>query len=128
MESSQDTGISDQLNRRIQEMTAAEKRNLLEQLTQFPPTNLSLGEREDTRWPYDQTVAFLTKNRHYSADCKDISSGGIFIKTDEVFQVGQLVILEIPFTSGAASIKIPAEIVRVSIDGIGLKFLKKENN
>jgi len=59
--------------------------------------------------------------------CKDISNGGIFIQTQDAFQLGQLVTLDIPFSAKNESIKIPAEIVRVDTEGVGLKFLKKEN-
>ena len=87
---------------------------------------LSLGDREDFRRKYDQTITFSTQNRRYRAFCKDISNGGIFIQTSEMFQLGQLVTLDIPFSDGKESIKVPAEIVRVNPDGIGLKFMKKE--
>lgn len=115
-----------ELIKQILGMTDGERRNLLEQLAKIPVTELSLGEREDFRRKYDQTITFSTQNRQYRAYCKNISSGGIFIQTSEIFQLGQLVILEIPFSDGKEAIKVPAEIVRVNTDGIGLKFMKKE--
>jgi Tfp pilus assembly protein PilZ len=107
-------------------MADGERRDLLEQLGKFPVKELSLGDRNDFRRKYDQTITFSTQNRQYSAYCKDISNSGIFIQTSEIFQLGQLVTLDIPFSDGKESIKVPAEIVRVNPDGIGLKFMKKE--
>ncbi len=115
-----------QLIKRILGMTNGERLDLLEQLGKVPVKELSLGDRDDARRMYDRTITFSTQNRQYSALCKDISNGGIFIQTGEIFRLGQLVTLDIPFSDGKESIKVPAEIVRVNPDGIGLKFMKKE--
>ena len=115
-----------QLLKQILGMTDGERRDLLEQLEKMPVKELSLGDRDDFRRKYDQTITFQTQNRQYRAYCKNISNGGIFIQTSEIFQLGQLVTLDIPFSDGKESIKVPAEIVRVNSDGIGLKFMKKE--
>ncbi|MFC1876359.1 PilZ domain-containing protein [Thermodesulfobacteriota bacterium] len=115
-----------QLLKQILEMTDGERLDLLEQLGKVPVKELSLGDRDGFRRMYDQTITFSTQDRRYSALCKDISNGGIFIQTSEIFQLGQLVTLDIPFSDGRDSIKVPAEIVRVNPDGIGLKFMKKE--
>ena len=115
------------LIKKIIEMTPAERLDLLKKLEALPVKDLSLGERDGIRRLYDQTISFSTQDRQYTAVCKDISNGGIFIQTQDVFQMGQLVTLDIPFSSKNESIRIPAEIVRVDTQGIGLKFLKKEN-
>jgi len=115
-----------QLIKQILEMTNGERLDLLEQLGTLPVKELSLGDRDGFRRMYDQTITFSTQDRQYRALCKDISDGGIFIQTSEIFQLGQMVTLDIPFSDGRESINVPAEIVRVNSDGIGLKFLKKE--
>ncbi len=115
-----------QLIKQILEMTDGERLDLLEQLGKVPVKELSLGDRDGFRRMYDQTITFSTQDGQYRALCKDISNGGIFIQTSEIFQLGQLVTLDIPFSDGRDSIKVPAEIVRVNPDGIGLKFMKKE--
>ena len=115
-----------QLIKRILGMTDGERFDLLEQLGKVPVNELSLGDRNDFRRVYDRTITFSTQDRQYSALCKDISNGGIFIQTSEIFQLGQLVNLDIPFSHGKKAIKVPAEIVRVNPDGIGLRFMKKE--
>ncbi|MEJ2097119.1 MAG: PilZ domain-containing protein [Deltaproteobacteria bacterium] len=100
--------------------------NLLHKLEEIPLETFSLGERDVARKPYDQTISFYVKNRRYQAVCKDISTGGVFIQTNEIFRVGQIVTLDIPFSDGEQTIQVPAEIVRVDSDGIGLRFIKKE--
>jgi len=116
-----------QLIKRVLEMTDGERIDLLGQLNMLPVQDLSLGDRDGARREYDQTITFSTQERQYTAICKDISNGGIFIQTGEVFRLGQLVTLDIPFSHGKESIKVPAEIVRVNPNGIGLKFMKREN-
>jgi len=116
-----------QLIKRVLEMTDSERLDLLEQLNMLPVQDLSLGDRDGARRIYDQTISFSTQERQYTALCKDISNGGIFIQTGDVFRLGQLVTLDIPFSDGRESIKVPAEIVRVNPDGIGLKFMKKDD-
>ena len=108
-------------------MSDEQRLDLLYKIEEVPLNDLTLGDRGETRKPYDQTISFFVQDRKYEAVCKDISSGGIFIQTDEVFHVGQIVTLEIPFSNGRQSIQVPAEIVRVDAEGIGLKFMKKEN-
>ena len=114
------------LMQRILSMPDEQLLDLLKKIEELPVNELTLGERDEIRKPFDQTISFYVQNRRYKAFCKDISSGGIFIQTDEVFHVGQIVTLDIPFSNRNQSIKVPAEIVRVDSEGIGLKFMKKE--
>ena len=116
-----------QLIKQVLEMTEGERLDLLAQLKKLPVKDLSLGDRDGIRRSYDQTITFSTQDHQYTALCKDISNGGIFVQTEEVFRLGQLVTLEIPFSHGKESIQVPAEIVRVNHDGIGLKFMKRES-
>ena len=115
---------------RLMEMILAmndeQRLDLLDKLEELPTEELSLGDRNDVRKDFERNISFSVKNREYRAICKDISSGGIFIQTSEVFTVGQAVVLNIPFSDGNREIKVPAEIVRVSSNGIGLKFMKKD--
>lgn len=114
------------LMERILTMSDEQRMDLLQKVEEVPLGELTLGERNETRKQFDQSISFFVQNRRYQAICKDISSGGIFIQTDEVFHVGQIVTLDIPFSNGEQSIKVPAEIVRVDVEGVGLRFMKKE--
>ena len=116
------------LMERILSMNDEQRLDLLGKLEELPAENLSLGDRDGVRKRFDKKITFSVQDRSYKALCKDISNGGLFIQTDEVFSVGQTVVLSIPFSDGNREIKVPAEIVRVSRQGIGLRFMKKEND
>ena len=107
-------------------MNDEQRLDLLNKLEEVPVEELSLGDRNDVRKNFQRKISFSVQDREYEAICRDISSSGIFIQTDGVFSVGQTVILDIPFSDGSRELKVPAEIVRVSSHGIGLKFMKKE--
>jgi len=107
-------------------MNDEQRLELLDKLEELPTEELSLGDRNEVRKDFQRNISFSVQDRNYRAICKDISNGGIFIQTNEVFSVGQAVVLNIPFTDGNREIKVPAEIVRVSSHGIGLKFMKKD--
>jgi hypothetical protein len=111
---------------RVLSMSDEQRLDLLYKLDENLESDLSLGDRNECRKPYDRTISFFVQNRRYQAICKDISSGGIFIQTNEVFHLGQTITLDIPFSNGQQSIQVPAEIIRVDNEGIGLKFMKKE--
>jgi Tfp pilus assembly protein PilZ len=113
---------------RVLNMSDEQRLDLLYKLEKEPQQELTLGERNEIRKTYDQKISFFVQNRRYRALCKDISSGGIFIQTSEVFHLGQIVTLDIPFSNGDQSIQVPAEIVRIDTEGIGLKFMKKEKD
>ena len=65
------------------------------------------------------------KDRNYTGISEDISSGGMLIKTEDSFSVGQSIIINIPLANKQKHIKVPAEIARVMPEGIGVEFLKK---
>ena len=99
---------------------------LLKQLEEIPMTTFDTSDRDDTRKSYSSTVSFTAKDRTYKGASKDLSSGGMFIETNESFSVGEIIILTIPFSNKKRDIKVPAEIMRITDEGIGVKFIKKE--
>ena len=111
----------------ILSMNDAQRLDLLSKMEELPIADLSLGDRNDVRKAFDKHISFTVQERAYKALCRDISSGGLFIQTEEMFSLGQIVMLNIPFSDGSRMIKIPAEIVRINDHGIGLRFMKKEN-
>ena len=113
------------LIRLIIDLPGDQQEALLRQIekNQLPDDNL--GERDINRKPYENTIHFTIKDKSYTGVSQDISSGGMFIKTDEPFSVGQVMTLTIPFPKQHKQIKIPAEIVRSTPDGIGIEFMKK---
>ncbi|MEK6193966.1 MAG: PilZ domain-containing protein [Deltaproteobacteria bacterium] len=126
-ENSNSNSIILRLMERILAMNDEQRLDLLSKLEELPSKDLSMGDRDDVRKGFEKNISFSVHDRSYKALCKDISNGGLFIQTNEVFTVGQAVVLNIPFSDGSREIKVPAEIVRVSNNGIGLRFMKKEN-
>ena len=113
------------LIRRIIDLPEDQQEALLRRLEGNQVSTDNLGEREIGRKPYENTVHFTIKDHPYTGVSRDISSGGMFIKTEESFSVGQVMTLTIPFPNQQKQIKIPAEIVRRTSDGIGVEFMKK---
>jgi hypothetical protein len=111
------------LIRMILAMTDEQQLALYKQLDQSSAQSAS--ERDDIRLPYAQTVHFILKEHSYTGISEDISSSGMFIEVPGTFQVGQTIIATIPFSNDHSHLKIPAEVVRVTGQGIGIRFMKK---
>jgi hypothetical protein len=98
---------------------------LLKQLEEIPMTTFDVSDRDDPRKSYSSMVSFTAKDRTYKGASKDLSSGGMFIETNESFSVGEIITVTIPFADKKRNIKVPAEIMRITDEGIGVKFIKK---
>lgn len=98
---------------------------LLKQLEEIPITTFEETDRDDPRKSYASMVSFSVRDRSYKGTSKDISSGGMFIETNGSFSVGEVVTLTIPFADKKKNIIVPAEIMRTTDEGIGVKFIKK---
>ncbi len=75
-------------------------------------------KRERARSPVDIPVDFSVQGRFYDGVIKNISKGGVFIKTSGTFSVGQ----DISFYFGKEN--MDGTIVWVHPQGIGVKFEK----
>jgi hypothetical protein len=113
------------LLRLILDMKEDEQYHLLRQLEDRAFSGETATDRQDTRKPYKTTIEFFSREKKYHGFSRDISSSGMFIITNELFSVGQTVSLKISFANNDRFIKVPAQIVRVTEDGIGVEFLKK---
>lgn len=112
-----------QLIKHILAMSDEQQVALLKQLAS--DTTFAGSEREETRRSYVNDVRFVCQNQTYSGMSEDISSSGMFIETQGPFQVGQTVVVSIPYSAAAREIDVPAEIVRTTARGIGLRFIKR---
>jgi len=117
--------VTVRLIRHILNLSEDRQRMLLKQLEDPSFFSEEFGERDDIRKTYVNEIEFESKGRSCKGISKDISSGGMFIKTDEKFAVGNTVLLNIPFTDNRNRLRIPAEVVRAASDGIGVEFFKK---
>jgi len=117
--------ITVSLIRKILDMTEEQQLSLYQQMEDISPTALVTSERDDPRKSFKKTVQFTVKDETFTGVSQDISAGGMFIATEDAFSVGQMITIEIPLSNKGRSIKVPAQIVRVKPEGIGVEFLKK---
>ncbi len=117
--------VTVRLIKKLLDMSEEQQLSLLKQLDETSVTNQSSNDRDDTRKNFRETIHFTMKDRNCTGISEDISSGGMFIKTEDSFSVGQSIIINIPLANKQKHIKVPAEIVRVMPEGIGVDFLKK---
>ncbi|RJP76202.1 MAG: PilZ domain-containing protein [Desulfobacteraceae bacterium] len=113
------------LIKKILELSESQQYTLLKQLEDPLFFSKEYGERNEARKSYINTIEFETKGNKCKGISQDISSGGMFIKTNEQVAVGNTIILNIPYTDNQKFIRVPAEIVRKDSNGIGVEFLKK---
>jgi len=78
--------------------------------------------RKNPRKPYPKTVFFTSQNQYYRGLIYNISRGGVFIKTNDIFSIGQIIKLVIPGTKIDKGVMLMAEVVRLSKIGIGVTF------
>lgn len=102
----------------IKNMSKDEQLTLLKELEE----RLFKGKREHVRKPFFMVVDYSIEDRAYKDYIQNISAGGVFIETRMPFTVGQAVSLSFPLPNYQKYIKITGEIVRISPQGIGVRF------
>jgi Tfp pilus assembly protein PilZ len=68
------------------------------------------------------SVDYTDSERIFKDYIEDISTSGGFIKTREVFSIGEEMVLSMSLSKDGSAFKIPATVVRAAPDGIGVKF------
>ena len=116
--------ITVSLIRKILDMTEEQQLSLYQQLEEISAAVMT-SEREDTRKSFKKTIQFAMKDQTFTGVSQDISAGGMFIITEDTFSVGQIIAIQIPLADKSRHIKVPAQIVRIKLEGIGVEFLKK---
>ena len=117
-ELSEDSTITAKLFSLILRMSKDEQLKLYEELKE----SVSQGKREHQRKPFLTVVNYAAQGSVYKDFIKNISAGGVFIETGMPFSVGQEVSLTFPLPDQKEHLKITGEIVRLSDQGIGVKF------
>ena len=83
---------------------------------------IDLEERITPRKKCSIDVNMATPDQSFRYVILDISTGGMFIKADEFLNVGQKLSLNFSYPGVGNVSRLPAEIVRRSPDGVGVKF------
>jgi Tfp pilus assembly protein PilZ len=79
--------------------------------------------RNGIRMPYHTAVELNSSAGLVKGMIRNISAGGLFVDTKTVVSVGHKFELRFRFRSGNHSMKLPVQVVRVTIKGIGLKLI-----
>jgi hypothetical protein len=108
----------------ITDMPEEAQAKLLEDLERRQSENKRRHPRRKTQL----TVYYATQDRAYRDTILDISPTGVFIETREPFIVGQEILLNFTPNRQSDPIRVRGEIVRVSPDGIGVKFIRRASD
>lgn len=81
--------------------------------------------RRYERKSYQSDVVFSLKGYAFAGTLKDISMGGAFVLTLSVNQVekGDVITINIPYTSGKKNINRRARVLWTSGDGFAVEFM-----
>ena len=107
----------------IHNLSTGRLKMLLGQLETETPENITgESERKHVRVDCFVSVDYADSERLFKDYIEDISTSGVFIKTREVFSLGEEIVLSMSLSKEGSAFKIPATIVRTAPDGIGVKF------
>lgn len=97
---------------------------------QAEPPNSRRGRnlRKHPRKSCAVPIKYVTKNQILQGEIRNISLGGIFLKTSHNMPVGQRLSLAIPVRKKGKIIKRSGKIVWANNDGVGIEFQQSENN
>ena len=85
-----------------------------------------LEKRKDARKRVDGTQLMVASCRtmdcEFQAPVENVSSGGIFINTRQHLFAGQEIAIKFDFPDARNTIMANGEVVRTSMDGVGIRF------
>lgn len=81
-----------------------------------------IERRKYNRIDFFTIIDYSAGDQYYRDFIQDMSNSGVFIKTSQKFSTGQIIRMIFMSRDNQKPFKINGEIVRVSPDGIGVKF------
>jgi len=82
-------------------------------------------ERQNKRRNLTGMVDYVVDGKNFRDFIKDVGEGGAFITTGQAFDVGKEITVILVLPTLERPLKINGEIVRISEEGIGVKFKKQ---
>ena len=82
-------------------------------------------ERQNKRRNLAGMVDYVVDGKNFRDFIKDVSEGGAFITTGQAFDVGKEITVILVLPTLERPLKINGEIVRITEEGIGVKFKKQ---
>ncbi|MFO7559046.1 MAG: PilZ domain-containing protein [Desulfobacterales bacterium] len=116
--SDNETSVFDQLVGIIKSISREKQLRLLELLKQWNEN----GERTHPRKPCLITVDYSSQDRFFRDFIQNISAGGIFIETRELFGEGADIGLTFSIPNSQIPFRIEGEVVRATSRGVAVKF------
>jgi Tfp pilus assembly protein PilZ len=99
-----------------------DKNKLIRQNIQNNHVKYKNEPRAHLRELYRKEIVFIAKDTEYEGLVTDISRGGAFIQTKTKLSLGQMINLHFPGGQSCKEAKIKGWVVRLSPNGIGVKF------
>ena len=99
-----------------------DKSNLIRQNMQESYPRFKNEPRAHLRELYRKEIVFIAENTEYKGLITDISRGGAFIQTKTKMSLGQTINLCIQGDQSCKDVNIKGWVVRLSPNGIGIKF------
>ena len=83
-----------------------------------------IERRRDIRAPYSGSIYFATKKQIYEGKLKNLCHRALYIKTNEFFSEGEMIIVAIPF-SDTQNARYKGQIIWFDQEGFGMKLKSK---
>ena len=80
------------------------------------------GVRNATRWHFIELLGFTSDSGSHQGRARNISASGIYIETDESFEIGERLHLLVSFISKNDAVSLYGQVTRKHHDGIGVEF------
>ena len=111
--------VTDQLIARIKRMTMENQAVLLKELDKGQDRKL----RQHDRKTFFMIVDYIVEGRYFRDFIQDMSDTGVFIKTSQDVPLGRKILMTFMSPDNQQPFKINGEAVRVTSEGIGVKFI-----
>lgn len=118
--SGSEASVYEQLVGIIKNISEDKQLKLLELLKQWNEQ----GNRDYNRKSCLIAVDYSSQDRFFRDFIQNISAGGVFIETREVFSPGQEIGLTFSIPNSQIPFRISGRITRTSSEGVAVKFLK----
>ena len=85
-------------------------------------------KRRHPRLPFQVPLDYITAHGTGRHLCRNISRGGLLFETGEFespLNVGEEILINIPSKDREKLVKLVGEVIRVGVQGVGVKFKKR---
>ncbi len=117
--------IQTRLIRKILDLPEKEQLALLSQLEGESDPPADSEQRKSERKEYNNSLNFFYGNDSFWGLIHNVSKTGIYIQTEESFEIGWLLTAVLPLTDTDQAIEIPVRVARKDPNGMGVEFIKR---